>query len=111
MEKMEESYKRIGKEMSIKANSGAIALETSSDGVSSVRHGSPEVGGVKVRGTKGLMEGLRDILGAEIEDIKPIEEENENAIVNAKRKAQIDASRNIITDEDDILEIDDDLFL
>jgi hypothetical protein len=57
------------------------------------------------------MEGLRDILGAEIEDIKPIEEENENAIVNAKRKAQIDASRNIITDEDDILEIDDDLFL
>jgi hypothetical protein len=40
MEKMEESYKRIGKEMSIKANSGAIALETSSDGVSSVRHGA-----------------------------------------------------------------------
>jgi hypothetical protein len=110
MEKMEESYKRIGKEMEVKTNSGAIALETNGDGFSSIRHGSSEIGGVKVRGTKGLMEGLRDILGAEIEDIKPIEEENENAIVNARRKAQIDASRNIVINEDDILEIDDDLF-
>ena len=111
MEKMEESYKRISKEMEVKTNSGAIALETSGDGISTIRSGTPDSGGVKVRGTKGLMEGLRDILGAEIEDIKPIEEENENAIVNAKRKAQIDASRNMVIDEDDILEIDDDLFI
>jgi hypothetical protein len=111
MEKMEESYKRISKEMEVKTNSGAIALETSGDGISTIRSGTTDSGGVKVRGTKGLMEGLRDILGAEIEDIKPIEEENENAIVNAKRKGQIDASRNMVIDEDDILEIDDDLFI
>ena len=36
---------------------------------------------------------------------------NENAIVNAKKKAQIDASRNMIIDESDVLEIDDDLFI
>ena len=97
--------------MEVKTNSGAIALETSGDGISSVRPGITDSGGIKVRGTKGLMEGLRDILGAEIEDIKPIEEENENSIVNAKKKAQIDASRNIVIDEADILEIDDDLFI
>jgi hypothetical protein len=112
MEKMEESYKRIGKEMEVKTNSGAIALETNgNDFFSGIKPGGGENTGVKVRGTKGLMEGLRDILGAEIEDVKPIEEENENAIVNAKKKAQIDASRNIVIDEDDILEIDDDLFI
>jgi hypothetical protein len=112
MEKMEESYKRIGKEMEVKTNSGAIALETNgNDFFSGIKPGGSENNGVKVRGTKGLMEGLRDILGAEIEDVKPIEEENENSIVNAKKKAQIDASRNIVVDEDDILEIDDDLFL
>lgn len=112
MEKMEESYRRIGKEMEVKTNSGAIALETSgNDFFSGIKPGGNENNGVKVRGTKGLMEGLRDILGAEIEDVKPIEEENENAIVNAKKKAQIDASRNIVIDEDDILEIDDELFI
>ena len=112
MEKMEESYRRIGKEMEVKTNSGAIALESSgNDFFSGIKPAGNESNGVKVRGTKGLMEGLRDILGAEIEDVKPIEEENENAIVNAKKKAQIDASRNIVVDEDDILEIDDDLFI
>ena len=111
MEKMEESYRRVSKEMEVKTNSGAIALETSGDGISSVRPGITDSGGIKVRGTKGLMEGLRDILGAEIEDIKPREEEDENSIVNAKKKAQIDASRNIVIDEADILEIDDDLFI
>ena len=112
MEKMEESYKRIGKEMEVKTNSGAIALETNgNDFFSGIKPGGSENNGVKVSGTKGLMEGLRDILGAEIEVVKPIEEENENSIVNAKKKAQIDASRNIVVDEDDILEIDDDLFL
>jgi hypothetical protein len=55
------------------------------------------------------MEGLRDILGTEIEDVKPIEE-NENSVVNAKKKAEIDASRNVLIDDDDRLEIDEDLF-
>ena len=55
------------------------------------------------------MEGLRDILGAEIEDVRVVEE-NENAIVNAKRKAEIDSSRNVLLQDDDVLEVDDDLF-
>jgi len=111
MEKMEESYKRIGKEMESKTNSGAIALDSpSGDVYSGVKPGVTESGGIKVRGTKSLMEGLRDILGAEIEDIKPIEE-NENSVVNAKKKTEIDASRNVLIQDDDKLEIDEDLFL
>ena len=55
------------------------------------------------------MEGLRDILGAEIEDVR-VEEEDENSIVNAKKKAEIDASRNVLLRDDDMLEVDDDLF-
>lgn len=110
MEKMEESYKRIGKEMESQTNSGAIALQANEGDVLGVRSHNNQSAGVKVRGTKGLMEGLRDILGAEIEDVKPIEEENENAIVNPAKKAHLD-SKNIMADESDILEIDDELFL
>jgi hypothetical protein len=66
--------------------------------------------GIKVRGTKGLMEGLRDILGTEIEDAI-IDETNENSIVNAKRKEELGITRNDITmDGDNTLEIDDSLF-
>ena len=55
------------------------------------------------------MEGLRDILGSEIEDVR-VEEESDNAVVNAKKKAEIDASRNVLLGDDDFLEVDDDLF-
>jgi hypothetical protein len=70
----------------------------------------PHGEGLKVRGTKGLMEGLRDILGTEIEDAI-IDESNENSIVNAKRKEELGITRNDITmDGDNELEIDDSLF-
>jgi hypothetical protein len=112
MEKMEESYRRTGQDLEKKINSGSISLDQSGnidiDPLNPTSAQTPN-SGLKVRGTKSLMEGLRDILGAEIEDVKPIEE-NENSVVNAKKKAEIDASRNILLDEDDKLEIDEDLF-
>jgi hypothetical protein len=84
-------------------------MESSTSSPNSFITPSGNDSGIKVRGTKGLMEGLRDILGAQIQDVK-VEEEDENAIVNAKRKATIDASRNIILDEEENYEIDEDLF-
>ena len=70
----------------------------------------PQGEGIKVRGTKGLMEGLRDILGTEIEDVK-IDETNENSIVNARRKEELAITRNDIEISDEnSLEIDEDLF-
>ena len=56
------------------------------------------------------MEGLRDILGTEIEDVK-IDETNENSIVNARRKEELAITRNDIEISDEnSLEIDEDLF-
>ena len=112
MEKMEESYRRAGQDLEKKVNSGSISLDEAGNVESDPLNPSSIQSinsGVKVRGTKSLMEGLRDILGTEIEDVKPIEE-NENSVVNAKKKAEIDASRNVLIDDDDRLEIDEDLF-
>jgi hypothetical protein len=56
------------------------------------------------------MEGLRDILGTEIEDVQ-IDESNENSIVNARRKEELAITRNDIEiNDENKLEVDDDLF-
>jgi hypothetical protein len=109
VEKMEQNYRSMKRELEVKTSLGAIQMESSTSSPNSFITPSGNDSGIKVRGTKGLMEGLRDILGAEIQDVK-VEEEDENAIVNAKRKATIDASRNIILDEEENYEIDEDLF-
>jgi len=110
VQKMEESYKSIGTQLESKSNSGSFELNPGEDGKNVYNPSTNDNGGIKVRGTKGLMEGLRDIIGTEIEDIK-VEEIDDNAVVNAKKKAKIDASRNISIDEEDTdLEVDDELF-
>jgi hypothetical protein len=106
---MEEGYKRIQLQIEKKSDSSSFQLESTDENEASFSQVQNSSSGIKVRGTKGLMEGLRDILGAEIEDVK-VEEENNNAVVNAKKKAEIDASRNVLLQDDDILEVDDDLF-
>ena len=114
MNKMEESYIRLRSEGERKAYSGGVQMEYNSENKTSSlgnsfspqSHGD----GIKVRGTKGLMEGLRDILGTEIEDIK-IDETNENSIVNARRKEELSITRNDIeVSDENSLEIDEDLF-
>ena len=109
LDKMEEGYKRIQLQIDKKADTGSFELQPSEEGENSFSAQTQNSTGIKVRGTKGLMEGLRDILGAEIEDVR-VEEEDENSIVNAKKKAEIDASRNVLLRDDDMLEVDDDLF-
>ena len=109
LDKMEEGYKRIQLQIDKKADTGSFELQPSEEGENSFSAQHQNSTGIKVRGTKGLMEGLRDILGAEIEDVR-VEEEDENSIVNAKKKAEIDASRNVLLQDDDMLEVDDDLF-
>jgi hypothetical protein len=67
-----------------------------------------------------MMEGLRELLGGEIEDVKPIEVDEEKikemdptTVVNARYKKIIDVDRIESDDEkkDDTYEIDDDMFL
>jgi hypothetical protein len=110
VQKMEDGYKALGTQLEDKSNAGSFQLEPGEDGKNVYNPSSTETGGIKVRGTKGLMEGLRDIIGAEIEDVR-VEDVDDNAVVNAKKKAEIDASRNIsLDDEDADLEVEDDLF-
>jgi hypothetical protein len=110
VQKMEDGYKAIATQIEDKSNSGSFHLEPGEDGKNVYNPSSNDTGGIKVRGTKGLMEGLRDIIGSEIEDIK-VDDVDDNAVVNAKKKAEIDAGRNISMDEEDgDLEIEDDLF-
>lgn len=111
MNKMEESYIRLRSEGEQKAYAGGVRMEYNGEEGAPV-FGSPSQieTGIKVRGTKGLMEGLRDILGTEIEDVHP-EETNENAIVNAKRKAELSITREELdSDGEDGFEVEDDLF-
>lgn len=113
MNKMEESYIRLRSEGERKAYSGGVQMDYDSENkVSGLGNTFPssQGEGIRVRGTKGIMEGLRDILGTEIEDVK-VDETNENSIVNAKRKEELSITRNDVEiDENNILEIDDELF-
>jgi hypothetical protein len=111
--KMEESYVRLRGEGERKAYAGGVQMEYDPSNKTSTLGSTPGLGqseGIKVRGTKGLMEGLRDILGTEIEDVQ-IDESNENSIVNARRKEELAITRNDIeVNDENTLEVDDDLF-
>lgn len=113
MNKMEESYVRLRTEGERKAYAGGVQMEYDSENKVSGLGNSFSSGqgeGIRVRGTKGIMEGLRDILGTEIEDVR-IDETNENSIVNARKKEELSITRNDIeVDEDNSLEVDDELF-
>lgn len=115
LEKTEASYKNLRKELEMKASSGSVPMQQNQGPDTSFSQSAPPStqstnSALKVRGTKSLMEGLRDILGAEIQDVK-VEEVNENAVVNARQKASQDASKNISIASEGTFEIDDDLFL
>jgi hypothetical protein len=111
--KMEESYVRLRGEGERKAYAGGVQMEYDPSNKTSTLGSTPGLGqseGIKVRGTKGLMEGLRDILGTEREDVQ-IDESNENSIVNARRKEELAITRNDIeVNDENTLEVDDDLF-
>ena len=103
VEKMEDSYKRLKSDMDQKVYNGSMVI----DGESTQ---STNLAGIKVRGTKGLMENLRDIMGSEIEDVT-VEEIDENSIVNARKKIARDVEGNIEgTDADSEMDIDPELF-
>lgn len=108
LEKMEQGYKKLQSQIEQKVDKGLVQLEQG-DSESGSYDKFKTDSGIKVRGTKGLMEGLRDILGTEIEDIRIDEDQDENSVVNARKKSQMN-SENDISDEEDNLQIDDNLF-
>ena len=111
LDKMEKSYKVMKDDIDSKNYNGGIMI---GDSTSDDLGGTPsDENGIRVRGTRGLMEGLRGIIGSEVVDIKA-EEVNPNSIVNAREKMKMDAiEKGYETEEDDgddDLRIEDDLF-
>jgi hypothetical protein len=94
-------------------------MEKSQEGSVYIPASSNESGTIKSRGTKNMMEGIRELIGGEIEDVKPIEIDEDkikdmdpNSVVNARYKKIIDVDRISSDDEEDEDEytLDDDLF-
>jgi hypothetical protein len=113
LDKMENSYKRMKETVDDKNYRGGIALgDSGSDPHQTGSSAITEDGNLRARGTKGLMEGLRGILGGDIVDVKPVEIENPNAIVNAKQKMKMDPdeSEGNSGASNNSPEIEDDLF-
>ena len=90
LEKMEQSYKRVNTELEVKKHSGGVVMDQNEIGeTNSFYPSNTDVSGIRSRGTRGIMEGLRDILGNEVVDVKPIELDP-NSVVNARDKKLID---------------------
>jgi hypothetical protein len=120
MDKMEQGYKRLRNEIDQKNHNNGISMERSQEGDLYIpSSSSSESGTIKSRGTKNMMEGLRELLGGEIQDVKPVEIDEEkikdldpNSVVNARYKKIIDVDRISSDDQEseDEYTLDDDLF-
>lgn len=120
MDKMEQGYKRLRNDIDQKNHINGISMEKSQEGDLYIPSGSSsESGTIKSRGTKNMMEGLRELLGGEIEDVKPLETDEEkikqmdpSTVVNARYKKIIDIDRISSDDQEseDEYTLDDDLF-
>lgn len=114
LDKMEKSYKMMKDDVDSKNFNGAVILEQGESGQQVNYQSNPSSNeGIRVRGTRGIMEGLRDIIGTEIVDVKA-EEIHPGAVVNAREKIKMDAIEkgyegDLPPGESD-LEIEDDLF-
>jgi hypothetical protein len=119
MDKMEQGYKKLRNEIDEKNHANGISMKKSEDDLYISSPDTSETGTIKSRGTKNMMEGIRELLGGEIEDVKPIEIDEEkikgldpDTVVNARYKKIIDVDR-IESDNievDDEYTLDDDLF-
>lgn len=111
LDKMESNYKRVNTELEEKRHQGGILMQPSQENSNSgefyAGSNSQNGEGVKSRGTRGIMEGIRSILGNEVVDVKPIEIP-ESAVVNARDKKNLE-QKNGIVDSDD--ENNDDFFV
>jgi hypothetical protein len=118
-DKMEQGYKMLRNEIDEKNHVNGISMKKSDDDLYISSSDTSETGTIKSRGTKNMMEGIRELLGGEIEDVRPIEIDEEkikgmdpDTVVNARYKKIIDVDR-IESDNveaDDEYTLDDDLF-
>jgi hypothetical protein len=112
LDKMEKSYKVMKGDIEEKNYKEGILIGPAGE-YTGPQNQISDNGGIRVRGTRGLMENLRDIIGTEIVDVKP-EEINPGAVVNAREKIRMDAVERgyegEVPEGDEDFQIEDDLF-
>ena len=116
LEKMEQNYKKSRIEIDEKKQNNRVVMNQD---INSDSYSTPstitENGGIKSRGTRGIMEGLRDLIGSEVVDITP-EVVEPNAVVNAKHKKIMDLDNPNVSridndsDDSDAFVIEDELY-
>ena len=113
---MEQNYKKTRIESDEKRHSSGVVMDQGYTSDGSYAPAMSNGDGIRSRGTRGIMEGLRDIINSsEVVDLTP-EIVDPNSVVNARQKKIIDINnpRSIQEDldsgmedysvEDDILE-------
>jgi hypothetical protein len=128
--KMEDSYKGLREEGETRAYRGSVPTSYSQGPQNQYEQIPPNVdpetgeyleantqgdqrnsGGVRARGTKSLMEGLRTILGSEIEDVNLDDITDPSSVVNAKKKIEMGQDDGSLKSNNiDSIEVEDDLF-
>lgn len=109
LEKTEQNYKKSRIEIDEKRQSNRVVMDKSSGGDNYyVPTGDSDQNGngIRSRGTRGIMEGLRGIIGSEVVDITA-EIVDPNAVVNAKQKKIIDAGNPNVKQDDLDNDVDD----
>ncbi len=108
LEKMEQNYKKSRIEIDEKKQTSRVVMDQSNPGdpYNATSSAITDSGGIKSRGTRGIMEGLRDIIGSEVVDITA-EVVEPNAVVNAKLKKTLDLDNPNVAKTDENLDSDD----
>jgi hypothetical protein len=111
LEKTEQNYKKSRIEIDEKRQSNRVVMDKNHEEESyyvAPTEGDQGGNGIRSRGTRGIMEGLRGIIGSEVVDITA-EVIDPNAVVNAKQKKVIDMNNPNLKGDD--LEGDDSDFI
>lgn len=99
LEKMENNYRKSKTEIEDKRIAGGVIMDQNGDEFTPNAQ-SMGSANIKSRGTRGIMEGIRGILGEEIVDIKPLDVDP-GQLVNARDKKIIEAQSGINIQDDD----------
>ena len=116
MEKMERNYMKIKDEMDVQKLNNGVVIDSNQNSETSeatqTPTNAPAIGteGLKSRGTRSIMEGIREIISADIVDVRP-EIVDKNSVVNAREKLKFDDPNKLEGPIDGTpFQVEDDLF-
>lgn len=116
MEKMERNYMKIKEEMDVQKLNNGVVIDSNQNPetteAAQTPTNAPAIGteGLKSRGTRSIMEGIREIISSDIVDVRP-EIVDKNSVVNAREKLKFDDPNKLEGPIDGTpFQVEDDLF-